>query len=457
MLALPSCWLAAQPIPCTYYDPSPQNGWPAINAVPSFLWRSFSIDSTLNFNGADYVNGNGMTFNNLPYSKNYTLVMVCKPQFNAETMLWNLDFGDSVTRGLSTENIFLRNGGTQFMSIWYGPYSGGEPMIATLRQSAPDAVSPSVQLTIGDAMPLKVAEVQYYNERIDDNLLLRVQSRLAIRYGITLGYVNYVSSRGETIWDCMANLPFHHRITGVGTDEMTGLHQMRSRSEMKGSMLTVSAYPMCDDSYLLIGDDNEPLCFENRYDYETGGWYNILLRRWRAQNTRAAWQPFTLTFDKRNLPAGADSLVLILDETAYRPYSEDSDSVVFENVLFPWGTSQFTLGYGTPLWQRACCGKEESKRGSGVALGRKGDTGAKPAASVYPNPTRGHFTLAVSGADKEGRVSATVYNTQGAVVATFSGSGRESYTFEGDLPSGNIYYATISTDNGSQTIKLVVK
>ena len=121
MLALPSCWLAAQPIPCTSYDPSPQNGWPAINAVPSFLWRSFSIDSTLNFNGADYVNGNGMTFNNLPYSKNYTLVMVCKPQFNVETMLWNLDFGDSVTRGLSTEHILLRNCGTQFMSIWYGP------------------------------------------------------------------------------------------------------------------------------------------------------------------------------------------------------------------------------------------------------------------------------------------------------------------------------------------------
>ena len=128
------------------------------------------------------------------------------------------------------------------------------------------------------------------------------------------------------------------------------------------------------------------------------------------------------------------------------------------SIVFSNSTHQFTLGYGKWLWQQAVNGNNGgAKRVGSVARSEKGDTSAKPAASVYPNPTRGHFTLAVSGAGKAGRVSATVYNTQGAVVATFSGSGRESYTFEGDLPSGNIYYATISTDNGSQTIKLVVK
>lgn len=457
VLALLTGGLAAQPVPCTFYDHAANNAVPPGYVAPSFLWSSVAIDSTLNFNSADYVNA-GTYLGNVPYSQEYTLVMVCKPRRTRETVLWNLDFGDSVVRGFSTERILLRNGGSLLTSIQYASQTDNEPIIATLRQSAPAAVQPNARLNVGDTVPMKVAEVQYYSERVDDNLLRRIQSDLAIRYGITLGPVDYVSRGGTVIWDHYNNQAFHHRITGVGADMVVGLNQLRSRSEMRGSLLTVSTTAMVDGTYLLIGDDDAPLYYNSEYEPNSMTWNYRLSRYWKVQNTGAAWQPFTLAFDKRLLPASYDSLVLILDGAVYRPSMENGDSVVFGNIVFSNSTHQFTLGYGKWLWQQAVNGNNGgAKRVGSVARSEKGDTGAKPAASVYPNPTRGHFTLAVSGAGKAGRVSATVYNTQGAVVATFSGSGRESYTFEGDLPSGNIYYATISTDNGSQTIKLVVK
>ena len=42
-------------------------------------------------------------------------------------------------------------------------------------------------------------------------------------------------------------------------------------------------------------------------------------------------------------------------------------------------------------------------------------------------------------------------------MTVYNDSDREKYCFEGSLPSGNSYYATITTENGSQTMKLIVK
>lgn len=74
--------------------------------------------------------------------------------------------------------------------------------------------------------------------------------------------------------------------------------------------------------------------------------------------------------------------------------------------------------------------------------------------SLYPNPTNDRFTLDVAGANQ---VQVTIYNQQGKVMATYSDSERETYRFEGSLPSGNAYYVTVATESGSQTMKLVVK
>ena len=56
-----------------------------------------------------------------------------------------------------------------------------------------------------------------------------------------------------------------------------------------------------------------------------------------------------------------------------------------------------------------------------------------------------------------GWVRVTVHNTLGQEVAAFEDSGRSEYRFQGTLPPDNVYYATIVTERGSQTTKLVTK
>ncbi len=88
----------------------------------------------------------------------------------------------------------------------------------------------------------RVAEVISYKTRqADANLTQnrnRIQSYLALKYGITLGVngtsQDYVDSDGTVIWDSNTGVPtedvFNYDITGIGRDDASELHQKQSRS-----------------------------------------------------------------------------------------------------------------------------------------------------------------------------------------------------------------------------------
>nr|WP_321222405.1 choice-of-anchor D domain-containing protein [uncultured Psychroserpens sp.] len=84
----------------------------------------------------------------------------------------------------------------------------------------------------------RIAEVITYNSRKTDNNLSqernRIQSYLAIKYGITLGVngttQDYVNSDGNVIWDQSANVGYNYDIAGIGRDDISELNQKQSRS-----------------------------------------------------------------------------------------------------------------------------------------------------------------------------------------------------------------------------------
>ncbi|WP_299254537.1 LamG-like jellyroll fold domain-containing protein [uncultured Lacinutrix sp.] len=84
----------------------------------------------------------------------------------------------------------------------------------------------------------RIAEVITYNSRKSDNNLTqehnRIQSYLAIKYGITLGVngvsQDYVDSQGNVIWDQSANLGFNYDIAAIGRDDIAELNQKQSSS-----------------------------------------------------------------------------------------------------------------------------------------------------------------------------------------------------------------------------------
>ncbi len=412
---------------------------------PLFHWLCTAGDSSLNFNPAAYGGGNTV-FDSLPYSKDYTMIVVYKPVADTEASVWRLDYGggygsgDHSTRGLTTERIL-----SDSIAIRYAPQTDLTPVISTLRQSAPDSVSPYVRLVLNDNV--KVAEILYYGRRMGNAALRKVQSVLAVRYGVTLGPVDWHTADG-VIW--RHDSVYRHRVTGVGRDTLSGLCQTESRSEMGGAILTIGADTLPQGAFLLAGDDGDAL------DFASVDGVEMLERRWKVRAKGIIDEtPFTLAFDTRSFEHPCDSLVLFVDSDIYLPSTMDSARAVFANVVLGdapadpsstnTGIHYLAIGRGEDLWRSALQnGKTAAKHLS------TGDI----AASIYPNPSTGRYTLEVNGTD---RVQVTIYNLQGAVMATFSSEVGNHHLFEGELPAGSVYYATITTGNTSQTLKLVVK
>lgn len=417
--------------------------------TPAFHWQCPSADSLLNFHPATIT---PLHFDSIPYAEDYTIVVVYKPVVDTEATVWQLVFADSIVRGLTTERIL-----SDSIAIRYAELSDRKPAIHTLRQSAPDISSANVSLSVGDGN-IKVSEVLYFNHRLGNSTLRRVQSALAIRYGITLGPVDYIGGNGNRVWQHRRDSAmFHHRITGVGSDTACNLHQLCSRSEMDGSVVTLSADSLPQGAYLLVGDNDAPLIFQ-----QEGGDVETLSRQWRMQASGAEGVDFSLSFDTRNIPTPTDSLVLLLDGNIVLPSVATTNEVRFSNLWLPSDTCTFTLARGSMLWQLAQSGAKGAKGHSGNDdnTTTKSDNthtlthSSIQTFSVFPNPTTGHFNIEVSGARQ---VHVTIYNLQGKVMTVYNDSDRDRYCFEGSLPSGNVYYATITTESGSQTMKLVVK
>ena len=417
--------------------------------TPAFHWKCTSADSLLNFHPATIT---PLHFDSIPYAEDYTVVVVYKPVVDTEATVWQLVFADSIVRGLTTERIL-----SDSIAIRYAELSDRKPAIHTLRQSAPDISSANVSLSVGNGN-IKVSEVLYFNHRLGNSTLRRVQSALAIRYGITLGPVDYIGGNGNRVWQHRRDSAmFHHRITGVGSDTACNLHQLCSRSEMDGSVVTLSADSLPQGAYLLVGDNDAPLIFQ-----QEGGDVETLSRQWRMQASGAEGVDFSLSFDTRSIPIPTDSLVLLIDDNVVLPSVATTNEVRFNHLRLPSDTCTFTLARGSMLWHLAQSGAKGAKGHGGNndnTTTKSGNThtlthSSIQTFSVFPNPTTGHFNIEVSGARQ---VHVTIYNLQGKVMTVYNDSDRDQYFFEGSLPSGNVYYATITTESGSQTMKLVVK
>ena len=359
-----------------------------------------------------------LVFDSIPYAEDYTMVVVYRPVSDTETFVWRLTFADSLVRGLTTERIV-----SDSMSIRYGTSTERKAVIHTLRQSAP-VDGGTVGLEVGDGS-LQVAEVLYYDYRLGQFALRRVQTALAIRYGITLGPVDYVGSDGRRVWDHQSDSGlYHHRIAGVICDSGAGLLQKCSRSVVEGSVVTIMVDSIAEGAVLLAGDDDGPLAFCE----EDGP--SKLQRQWQVQACDISNMEFALTFDIRGLETAPDSLVLVMDSTMFLPSAMSADEVRFDNLLLLSDTSTFTLwrGHGLVRMAQALAG------GSGrVADG--GTAGSDIQYTVYPNPSTGRYTIEVTGAQE---VQVTIYSQQGREMGSFHDSGRALYRFEGTLPAGKL-------------------
>jgi hypothetical protein len=120
----------------------------------------------------------------------------------------------------------------------------------------------------------RIAEVFTFSERLSDTDRQKVESYLAIKYGITLGGTNeavkdYINSFDTSVWDVSANSDFNYDVAGIGRDSISDLNQKQSKTinltngvsiGLGGLFATNSANPNefeDDGDFLVWGNNNE--------------------------------------------------------------------------------------------------------------------------------------------------------------------------------------------------------
>lgn len=162
-----------------------------------------------------------------------------------EQIIWRINAASKADLVLSTARLGDVSRGRYFNNP--GP-AGLHPILHTYFQhDRSKAGTTSLQWHIGhlgdkENLPLVpfegvLAELLVFDRVLSEEELKRVHTHLAIQYGISLPFTDYLSASGEVIWDQKEHEDFPYRITGIMHDPVSGLHQRRSRTHMSTDKL----------------------------------------------------------------------------------------------------------------------------------------------------------------------------------------------------------------------------
>jgi hypothetical protein len=147
-----------------------------------------------------------------------------------------------------------------------------DPNTNTFASSAASLVVGAESTTGSETLDGMISEVIVYNRKLSDDEIKKVNSYLAIKYGVTLSE-SYLEPTGGVIFPADgtgATQVYDNRITGLGREDCTTLNQKQSRSVAPGNQLSIALVNFAtnnpentnnhanDASYFIIGDNNAP-------------------------------------------------------------------------------------------------------------------------------------------------------------------------------------------------------
>lgn len=400
----------------------------SISAIPSIVFEDSMV----------YVDS-------IEKSELFTVISTyCNQQVPNESAVWHLMVNDSAMYGLTTQSI--RSG---HLSMRYRPYRTTGPIISTIQMTIPEeSVAEHIGLYVGAMGDLPstvgLSEVMCYNMRLSTSQSLSIQSYMAIKYGAMLGKVDYLDGHQNVVWDYARNRQHHHRIAGVATDSTYGLIKTHGHNLCDSSLLTIISDTLKQGEYILAGDDNGALSFE-----ETDG-TAILNRTWKVQTTAVTddLPMVDIILDTALIPhAGGDSLYLVIDDQRYAP-TRMAGGLCYRHIMIPADTAYIHFAKGMADEPPALTQRRDEQEEAGVL------TREHTSINVYPNPNKGQYCIMVSNAQQ---AEVEIYDAKGRLVKTYYGTGSMSYSFNGRLPQGQTYFVSVRADGTSQTLKMIVE
>ncbi|MDR2138494.1 MAG: T9SS type A sorting domain-containing protein [Tannerella sp.] len=223
----------------------------------------------------------------------FTCMAVCRSEdAGSEQSIWSIESGDRPQLVMTTGRMADL---TEYNYLNFdGKTRGNYPGIVTCVRYKPAEgnVSGDQRLRIGhkprrEKLPLEsfrglIAEMLIYDRVLSPEERLRVETYLCIKYGLSLEQAtpaSYINSRREVIWDADAHRGYGARMTALGRDDASGLHQRSSESSLALGLLRLSLpaaqESLADNSFLLCSDNGgslkmikkqgEPLTLERKW------------------------------------------------------------------------------------------------------------------------------------------------------------------------------------------------
>lgn len=273
---------------------------------------------------------------------------------NAPPDQFNIFFTNIRPNGLATDSLIFFNGASQTRTA-IG--SGGELNHGNfIPRIGRGTIVPATEDFSGN-----IAEIIVYGPTtLDVNARIRIQSYLAIKYGITIfseissDPFDYLDSSGNILFGHTSDSAFIFDVGGIGRDEVSGLFQTASRSINTDSMITMSGASSLDDGdFLLWGNNDDP-----RTETTSGlpaGVAKRLDRKWKV-GEQGDTGTVDVTFHLSGVTTTGTNVIdyhLIMDTdvnfssgaTLYdaTSFSGAGGTVVFEDIPFTDGNI-FTLG-----------------------------------------------------------------------------------------------------------------
>lgn len=216
-----------------------------------------------------------------------------------------------------------------------------------------------------------VPEMILFNRPVSHQERQKVESYLALKYGITLNQEfpsSYLNSKGEIIWDALRNVTHNRNIAGIGCDDISGLHQKVSEScQSLGLVRIRSLNNLVNNTFIIWGDNGGEACFNDQTPLRRLG------REWKVSSFNTASDSVLLEIDLLNIKEinplnSGETFWLMIDRSASGKYpfkqtdfTKCSDNVLktgkiqFENIVFGTHNSRndfFTLAAAPAFFSR---------------------------------------------------------------------------------------------------------
>ncbi len=250
----------------------------------------------------------------------------------------------------------------------------------------------------------------------------RVESYLAIKYGITLRRpqpADYLDSRGRILWNGKQNAAYHQRVAGIGRDDAGGLRQAKSTSSAAPGQLVIgidsaasSRTTIPDRSFLLWGDNGR----SGQWQPKKMGQPLRLQRSWRVQITgEIGAMPTSLQYDPSAIidrPSGDEQYWLVVNyrgderfaaaEVEYYPFLYRNRQLIVEGMR--WGAkgngqATFTIAKAPALLAHATLRLPDCGRVASGQIQLKVAGGRPPYRVTLSGPTTRTVTLSADEPD----------------------------------------------------------